>query len=52
MSNYEDPGYTLPPFKVEKVMLTASETIDWGLELFGIEDVWRHTFAMFDRQLR
>jgi len=43
MSDFEDPGYTLPPFKVEKVVMTASEVIDWGLQLFSIPDVWRHT---------
>ena len=30
MNSNADPGYTLPPYKVEKVMLTASEVIDWG----------------------
>ena len=30
------PVYKLPPYKVDKVMLATSETIDWGLKLLNI----------------
>jgi len=37
------PIFRLPPFKVEQVMLTSSETIDWGIELLNIPSLWRLT---------
>ena len=37
------PIYRLPTFKVEKVMLATTETIDWGLKLLGIPPLWQET---------
>ena len=37
------PVYRLPPFKVDKVMLATSETIDWGLKLLGVPPLWKET---------
>jgi len=37
------PIYRLPPFKVDKVMLSTAETIDWGLKLLGIPPLWKET---------
>lgn len=36
-----EPIFTLPPFKVEQIFTTYSETVDWGLTLFGIPPLWR-----------
>ncbi len=38
-----DPIFTLPPYKVEGVFTTMSETIDWGIEICGIPGLWRQT---------
>ena len=37
------PVYKLPPYKVDKVMLATSETIDWGLKLLNIPPLWLET---------
>jgi len=39
----DEPIFRLPPFKVEEVVLIASETVDWGLEMFSIPSFWRDT---------
>ena len=39
----DDPIFVLPPYKVERVMVAASEIKDWGLEMFGIPNLWRQT---------
>ena len=33
----------IPPFKVEAVFTACSETVDWGIDLLGIQPFWRHT---------
>jgi subtilisin family serine protease len=38
-----EPIFTLPPYKVEQVFSTYSETQDWGLKLMGIPNLWRLT---------
>lgn len=37
------PIFTLPPYKVKKVVLSVSETIDWGLDMFAIPSFWKQT---------
>lgn len=37
------PVYKLPPYRVDKVMLALSETIDWGLRLLNIPPLWKKT---------
>jgi len=37
------PIYRLPPYKVEKLLLATSETIDWGVKLLGVPSLWRET---------
>ena len=39
----DEPSFYLPPYKVEKVLLSLSESIDWGIELLGIPNFWKHT---------
>ncbi len=39
----EHPIFTLPPYKVESVFTAYSESIDWGLTLLGIPQLWRLT---------
>ena len=39
----DEPVYTLPPYKVEKVYITVSETIDWGLEMLNVPKIWHQT---------
>ncbi len=39
----DEPIFRLPPYRVEEVMVTASEAVDWGLRLFHIPDFWRQT---------
>ncbi len=41
--NERDPIFVLPPFKVEQVFTTFAETVDWGLQLLGIPNLWRLT---------
>lgn len=36
-----EPIFVLPPYKVEQVFTTYAETVDWGLTLFGIPQLWR-----------
>jgi len=38
-----EPIYRLPPYRVESVIVSLAETIDWGLAAFGIPDQWRDT---------
>lgn len=35
------PIFTIPPYKVKRVLLAAAETIDWGLEMLSIPSLWR-----------
>lgn len=37
------PDIVLPPFEVHETVVCLSETIDWGLKMFGIPSFWRHT---------
>lgn len=39
----DDPIFSLPPYKVESLFVSMSETMDWGLELMGIPQLWRLT---------
>lgn len=39
----ESPIFKLPPFTVEQVFVTYSETMDWGLSLLGIPELWKTT---------
>ncbi|WP_413166933.1 hypothetical protein ACL6C3_09550 [Capilliphycus salinus ALCB114379] len=39
----DDPIFVLPPYKVERVFIAASEIIDWGLEMFAIPNLWKQT---------
>ena len=41
--NADAPIFTLPPYKVERVVVAASEVLDWGLEMFSIPTFWRQT---------
>lgn len=36
-----DPIFSIPPYKVEQVFATYSETMDWGLELMGVPGIWK-----------
>lgn len=38
-----EPIFTLPPYKVEQVFTTMAETIDWGIEIVGVPNLWRQT---------
>jgi subtilisin family serine protease len=35
--------YHLPPFRIESVLTTLSETVDWGLAAYHIPDHWKAT---------
>lgn len=35
--------FKLPPFTVEAQMVSLSETMDWGLRLYGIPELWKRT---------
>jgi len=35
--------FRIPPYKVEAVFTAKSETVDWGIDLLGIQPFWRHT---------
>jgi subtilisin family serine protease len=37
------PIFTLPPYRVEAVFTSMAETIDWGIKLVGVPNLWRHT---------
>ncbi len=39
----DDPIFVLPPYKVEQVLITSAEIIDWGLEMFAIPNLWKQT---------
>lgn len=39
----DEPIFKLPPYKVESVYIALSETVDWGLDLLGIPDLWKET---------
>jgi subtilisin family serine protease len=39
----KDPIFMLPPYKVEQVFATYTETMDWGLELMDIPNLWRQS---------
>ena len=36
-----EPIFRLPPYQVKRVFKASSETIDWGLKLFSIPELWR-----------
>lgn len=38
-----EPFYTLPPFTVNSVQLSAGQKIDWGLSLLGVPELWKVT---------
>jgi subtilisin len=38
----DGPIFTLPPFEVKAYPLAAGQKIDWGLELFGVPELWKH----------
>ncbi|MDM8538590.1 S8 family peptidase [Desulfobacterales bacterium HSG17] len=37
------PLFRIPPFRVENVVLSASEIVDWGLITLEIPTIWRQT---------
>ena len=39
----QEPIYSIPPFKVEKVFTSNSQTVDWGVELVGVPNFWKYT---------
>ncbi|MCB0629048.1 MAG: S8 family peptidase [Saprospiraceae bacterium] len=39
----DEPIFSIPPFKVERVYAAHSQTIDWGVELVGVPNFWRYT---------
>jgi len=44
MLDFNDPPvFRLPPFQVRRQMTALSETIDWGLQAFGVPQVWAKT---------
>jgi len=38
-----EPVFSIPPFKVEKVFTSNSQTVDWGIELVGVPNFWKYT---------
>ncbi|MEX2119303.1 MAG: S8 family peptidase [Pirellulales bacterium] len=36
-----EPIYRLPPYRTEMVLKALAETIDWGLSLYGVPDLWK-----------
>lgn len=38
-----EPVFSLPPYSVEAVFTAKAETVDWGLTLLGIPQLWRIT---------
>lgn len=41
--NFDSPIFKLPPFKVTELILSLSETVDWGLNMLNIPSLWRAT---------
>ncbi|MGB3190518.1 MAG: S8 family peptidase [Limnoraphis sp.] len=39
----DEPIFVLPPYKVEQVLIAATEIVDWGLEMFAIPNLWKQT---------
>ena len=39
----QDPVFQLPPYKVQRVFKSTSESIDWGMEMLSIPQYWRFT---------
>jgi len=39
----QEPIFSIPGFKVEKVFTSNSQTIDWGIELVGVPNFWKYT---------
>lgn len=37
------PGYRLPPYTLQQRIMTLSETVDWSLKLYGIQDRWKQS---------
>lgn len=35
------PRHTLPPFTVQEVSVSLSETVDWSLALYGVPEQWQ-----------
>ncbi len=35
--------FTLPPFKLEQVFTAKAVSLDWGLQLLGVPELWRKT---------
>ncbi|MEX2120999.1 MAG: S8 family peptidase [Pirellulales bacterium] len=38
-----EPIYRLPPYRTEMVLKALAETIDWGLALYGVPDLWKQS---------
>lgn len=38
-----DKGFMLPPYRIKRVVLAASEIIDWGLDMLSIPLLWKQT---------
>jgi len=41
--NNQETLFHLPPYQVKKVFKASSETIDWGLKMLGIPEIWKIT---------
>lgn len=37
------PLHRIPPYSVQEVLVTLSETIDWSLELYGVPEQWQRS---------
>lgn len=42
-ARFRRPHFRLPPYRVEAAYAALSETIDWGLHLFGVPAHWHNT---------
>lgn len=38
-----EPFYTLPPYTVNSVAMSAGQKIDWGVSLLGVPELWKIT---------
>jgi hypothetical protein len=38
-----NPQFRVPPFTVEAQFITLAETVDWGLSMLGVPELWKQT---------
>jgi len=43
MARSSKTPFRIPDFKVQQLLVTCSETVDWSLKAFGIPDLWSKT---------